>query len=82
ITIHAYHVLSYKENILRVMVQCSKGTYIRALARDLGNELGCGAFVKSLRRLSIGAYFVENSSDVLNMAERIKQALATSTDKS
>ncbi|HMV27511.1 MAG TPA: hypothetical protein PKA26_11585 [bacterium] len=52
------------------------------MARDLGNELGCGAFVKSLRRLSIGAYFVENSSDVLNMAERIKQALATSTDKS
>lgn len=82
ITIHAYHVLSYKENILRVMVECSKGTYIRALARDLGNELGCGAFVKSLRRLSIGAYSVENSSDVLNMAERIKQALATSTDKS
>ncbi len=42
-----------------VEVLCGKGTYIRSLARDLGEKLGCGAHVASLRRLSIGPFRVE-----------------------
>jgi tRNA pseudouridine55 synthase len=42
-------------------VTCSKGTYIRTLAADMGNYLGCGAHLKTLRRLSCGHLTVENA---------------------
>jgi tRNA U55 pseudouridine synthase TruB len=41
---------------VRISVTCGKGTYIRALARDIGAALGCGAHVEELRRLSIGPF--------------------------
>ena len=41
-----------------VDVTCSKGTYIRTLAEDIGELLGCGAHVRSLRRLHVGPYSV------------------------
>ena len=44
-----------------ILVRCSKGTYIRALARDLGEALGSGAFLHSLRRTAVGGFRVENS---------------------
>lgn len=46
---------------LTVRVECSKGTYIRALARDLGETLGVGAHVTALRRTAIGAFRVDES---------------------
>ena len=48
-----------------VVVDCSSGTYIRALARDIGNSLGVGGHLTSLRRTSIGNYSVENASDIV-----------------
>lgn len=42
-------------------VECSKGTYIRALARDLGEALGSGAFLSSLRRTGNGGYSIEDA---------------------
>jgi tRNA pseudouridine55 synthase len=42
-------------------IRCSKGTYIRSIARDLGAELGCGAYLKRLRRTSIGDFRVEET---------------------
>ena len=44
-----------------IKVKCSKGTYIRSLAYDLGREIGCGAMLNGLVRTKIGPYFVENS---------------------
>ncbi|MGI9228292.1 MAG: tRNA pseudouridine(55) synthase TruB [Gammaproteobacteria bacterium] len=44
---------------LSIAVKCSKGTYIRTLAQDIGRELGCGAHVKSLRRLASGPFTAE-----------------------
>ena len=44
-----------------IRVDCSKGTYIRALARDLGEALGSGAFLSSLRRTANGGYSIEDS---------------------
>ena len=43
-------------------VGCSKGTYIRSLAHDIGEELGVGAYLTKLRRTKIGDYSVENAS--------------------
>lgn len=44
-------------------VGCSKGTYIRSLAHDIGQELGVGAYLTQLRRTKIGDYTVENATD-------------------
>ncbi len=49
-------MLSFKEDALTVRVVCSKGTYIRALARDIGEALSTGAHLTALRRTRVGAY--------------------------
>lgn len=55
VTIHALDVLAYSGNTLELRVRCSKGTYIRSLAIDLGAVLGCGAHLTALRRSTVGA---------------------------
>jgi tRNA pseudouridine55 synthase len=54
--IHAIDVLDYAYPRLELLVHCGKGTYIRALARDLGEQLGCGALVEKLRRTRVGPF--------------------------
>ena len=58
---------TYDPPIVQFEVACSKGTYIRSLAHDLGEKLGCGAYLKGLRRTSIGKFHVNSafSLDVL-----------------
>ncbi len=60
ITVHSITLLDYREDELELEILCSKGTYIRTLAEDIGKELGCGAHVKSLRRIGVGPYSDEN----------------------
>lgn len=50
VDIHAFELLSWQNPLLRFRVTCGAGTYVRALARDLGNALGCGAHLTALRR--------------------------------
>lgn len=47
--------------IIRFKIECSKGTYIRAIARDFGKALGCGGYMHSLRRESSGDYNVDDA---------------------
>ena len=61
VNVYSLEIISYRAPLLSIEVCCSKGTYIRALARDIGREIGCGAFLKSLIRTQIGDYKVENS---------------------
>ena len=49
------------DGVVRISVACGKGTYIRALVRDIGEALGCGACVEELRRLSIGPFSVHEA---------------------
>ena len=51
--IYALELLGFSSQSLQVRVECSKGTYIRSLAEDIGRALGCGAYVNSLRRTKI-----------------------------
>lgn len=51
---------------------CSKGTYIRAIANDLGEKLGCGGILGSLRRTAIGEYSVNNALKVAEFTTKIK----------
>ncbi len=54
ITIHALDLLSCSADTMEIAVRCSKGTYIRTLAEDLGELLGCGAHLAGLRRTASG----------------------------
>jgi tRNA pseudouridine55 synthase len=56
VCIDAIDLLAYTFPHLDLEVRCGKGTYIRALARDLGERLGCGALVQTLRRTQIGPF--------------------------
>jgi len=60
ITIHSIEMLAAEDDLLALDVHCSKGTYIRTLAEDIGERLGCGAHVAVLRRLSVGPFSGEN----------------------
>ena len=66
ITVHSIILLDYRDDELELEILCSKGTYIRTLAEDIGKELGCGAHVKSLRRIGVGPYSDKN---MLTMSE-------------
>jgi tRNA pseudouridine55 synthase len=59
--IYGIDVLYYEYPSLNLEVRCGKGTYIRALARDLGERLGCGALVQSLRRTCVGPFTVDDA---------------------
>ena len=54
-----------------VRVACSKGTYIRALARDLGEALGSGAFLSSLRRTKNGGFGIEDAVSLEEVLEML-----------
>jgi tRNA pseudouridine55 synthase len=54
--IHGIGLLAYDYPRLELEIRCGKGTYIRSLARDLGQRLGCGALVQTLRRTEVGPF--------------------------
>jgi tRNA pseudouridine55 synthase len=56
VTVHRFELLAFEPPRARVLIACSKGTYVRSLARDLGEALGCGAHVSSLRRVQAGPF--------------------------
>lgn len=64
ITIHSIEVLDIKLPEVKISVHCSKGTYIRSLAYDIGERLGCGGCIKELRRTSCGCFTQENAVTV------------------
>ncbi len=61
VRIDSIRVTSYSYPILSITVRCSSGTYIRSLAHDIGQALGCGGYIHSLRRTSIGGLDVASS---------------------
>lgn len=60
------------ENVLSFSVSCSKGTYIRSLAHDIGEFLGCGAYLSSLRRDAIENYQVKDALSVDEAVDYIR----------
>ncbi len=56
IQIEELRLLSWTADKLRFYVRCSKGTYVRTLAEDIGETLGCGAHITALRRVAVGQY--------------------------
>lgn len=69
ITIHQLECLDFTGNTARLLVHCSKGTYIRTLCKDIGEALGCGGCMESLRRVTAGEYTIENSVPLQRLIE-------------
>lgn len=70
IVIHELTLLALTPETMRIRVRCSKGTYIRTLAADIGEALGCGAHLIELRRLASGFFSVEDAIDGGLLTER------------
>ena len=66
-------LLRYDLPIIQIRVLCSKGTYIRALARDIGKALGSGAHLTSLRRTRVGAYSIADALPIDRTMEVLKE---------
>lgn len=71
LTINKFEVIRYQEPFLESIIDCSKGTYIRAIARDLGEELGCGGYMCNLVRESIGEYKLEDAFELTEFIDRV-----------
>ena len=61
VSIHQIHLEHFEADELVFTVTCSKGTYIRTLAQDIGAKLGCGAHLKGLRRLTSGTFDLQDA---------------------
>jgi tRNA pseudouridine55 synthase len=61
VRVEAIRIEAYQYPLLELEVRCGKGTYIRALARDIGDRLGCGGYVASLRRTCVGPFRAEEA---------------------
>ena len=77
VTIHRFDVHAIRRDAaagvvdLDVTVECSSGTYIRALARDLGNALGVGGHLTALRRTQVGPYTLDQARTLEQLAEEL-----------
>ena len=77
IKIHYFQITKIEIPDIHFKIKCSKGTYIRSLARDFGLELNNGAYLKSLRRTHIGEFCVDDALKV----EKIKEIIAAASPK-
>ena len=69
ITIHRLECLEFTGTTARLLVHCSKGTYIRTLCKDIGETLGCGGCMASLRRVTAGEYTIEKAVPLQRLIE-------------
>ncbi len=73
INIKAFDITRIELPEVDFRVTCSKGTYIRALARDFGESLNNGAYLKSLKRTHIGTHSIDNTITITQLEESIRQ---------
>ncbi|OIQ96250.1 tRNA pseudouridine synthase B [mine drainage metagenome] len=69
VTIHAIRLLAVEHDKISMSVDCSKGTYIRTLAEDVGRLLGCGAHLEGLRRTRIGGLSLDHAVTLAELAD-------------
>lgn len=69
VTIYSFDLLSFENPLARVRVRCSRGTYVRTLADDLGRLLGCGACLSELRRTMSGPFRLSSALTLDQLAE-------------
>lgn len=70
VTVHSLELVEFAGLTARVLIHCGAGTYVRSIAHDLGQHLGCGAILQKLRRLSSGD-FTEQQAYTLKELEQL-----------
>ena len=69
VTVYRIDILDFDGEYLELEILCSKGTYVRTIAHDLGQVLGCGAHVVELRRLGVGDFRIDEAVDLEDIEE-------------
>ncbi|MBU0486744.1 MAG: tRNA pseudouridine(55) synthase TruB [Bacteroidetes bacterium] len=80
IEILSFDILKIEMPLIHARICCSKGTYIRAIARDLGERLQCGAYLSALKRTAIGTYMIEDAIEVSDFESWISQVSVLSSE--
>lgn len=83
VTIHAIELLAWHGDSFELRVSCSKGTYIRTLAAEIGSALGCGAHLSALRRTRVGGLEIAQATPLAVLeatAADMRDSLLQSTD--
>lgn len=76
IHVYSYRFSTYNEPFARFRVACTKGTYIRSLAHELGEKVGCGAHLTALRRTASGRFDVKDSIPLVDLLALTESGLA------
>jgi tRNA pseudouridine55 synthase len=72
VQVREFEITQFQENVIHFRISCSKGTYIRSLARDMGQILGVGAYMSSLCRTRIGQFMLKDALELTSLIEEIK----------
>ncbi|WP_339864609.1 tRNA pseudouridine(55) synthase TruB [uncultured Algoriphagus sp.] len=72
VTVSQFEITKFENPVVEFRIVCSKGTYIRSLARDLGEKLKVGAYMSSLCRTRIGNFKLSEAHELLPLVEEIK----------
>jgi tRNA pseudouridine55 synthase len=75
VTVSTFEISGISLPEIHFRIVCTKGTYIRSLARDLGELLGVGAYLSALTRTRIGEYKLEDADNLTELIEKIKAGL-------
>ncbi len=73
VKIYSIEVIRFNPPYISLLIKCSRGTYIRSIARDLGEKLGCGATVYTLCRVESGVFRLENSIKLEEIYQRVER---------
>ena len=73
VTIYRLELISWQLPLITLEIECSKGTYIRSLAHDLGEGLGCGAYLKNLVRTRYGIFNMEHAISLTQLEEACRE---------
>jgi len=80
ISIYDLRLIQWSSPNMEIQVHCSSGTYLRTIAHDLGQYLGCGGYLASLRRISVGDHLLEESIPLNDLTQENLTELIRSTD--
>ena len=72
VQVREFEITDFENKVIHFRISCSKGTYIRSLARDLGEILGVGAYMSSLCRTRIGEFKLSEAKELMSLVEEIK----------
>ena len=76
VTISTFEIVNAQLPVVEFKVVCSTGTYIRSLANDFGERLGCGGYLSSLCRTRIGSFLLNNATTMEEFEKRIKENIS------